>query len=85
MSKQKIPAEELKVLAHIARVVWQQIGYDVMELEEVGNLGCVEMCFDADRPLSFDGPGSQAICKAAYAKYGFNSVVEAVAKQVKFV
>jgi hypothetical protein len=56
-----------------------------MGLEEVDNLGCVEMCFDADRPLSFDGPESQAICKAAYAKYGFNEVVEAVAKQVNFV
>jgi hypothetical protein len=85
MRKQKIPAEELKVLAHIARIVWQQIGSDVMDLGEVDNLGCVEMCFDADRPLSFDGPESQAICKAAYAKYGFNEVVEAVAKQVNFV
>jgi hypothetical protein len=70
--------------------VWQQIGYDSLQAcaecgEEIDNETAIESCLDADRPLTFDSRESQALCKLAYEKYGFDAVRLALSKQVNLV
>lgn len=70
--------------------VWQQIGYDAIQAsaecgEDIDNEAAIESCLDADRPLTFDSRESQALCKMAYEKYGFDAVRKALAKSVSLV
>lgn len=85
-----IPADTVRELENIAYAVWQQIGSDMISAcrecgEECTNESAIETCFDADRPLTLLGEAEEAVCDAAFEKYGFDACCLVVCRRLHIV
>ena len=63
--------------------VWDQIGHDILELEDVDNEECVETVIDASRLDTFGHKEAQELVSEAVKEHGYSKVLKFLCKNIK--
>lgn len=61
MKLKDLTPEQVVKVNRVINQVWQQIGYDVLEVGRISNKGAVECCLDANRPSTFCGQAGKEV------------------------
>jgi hypothetical protein len=85
MSLKQPPSTEIERMIHM---VWNDIGYDVMDMGDCTNEAAIECCIDANRPSSFHGQKGQEVedtLRALYAEHTYPKVLKWLSKHIHLV
>lgn len=79
----KLDKEFLEKVENPIYRVWDQIGHDILELEDVDNEECVETVIDASRLETFGHKEAQDLISEAIKEHGYIKVLEFLTENIK--